>query len=292
MACCFQHAIAVVGIKRLQMYTFNIITPTFCTTYFDNFDYFPINPAQNMSDTLECLMNKLYLCATRHLFKSNYMKKTLLSLSLIVASLGASAQSFSLGYADEFGQPYTTLADGEEVYVNKLEVVDEGYQYELPAYFQYTNLTSSPLDLTMTISLNTEITSDPAPDFVIQFCNASGCQPSYDTPWNYTLAANTTYGNRGFHLAACIWDSNGDEVDLTSDRYLGTWAADVNVKASNGEEMTATFVFENPTGSVEGIHSDIAAPTEYYNLQGIKVANPTSGLYISKQGDKTRKVVF
>ncbi len=213
-------------------------------------------------------------------------------MSLMVASLGASAQSFSLGYTDEFGQPYTALTDGEEVYVNSLEVIDEGYQYEIPAYFQYVNNTSSPIDLTMTITLNEEITSDPAPDFVIQFCNASGCQPTYTTPWNYTLGAGATYGNRGFHLAACIWDASGDEINLDSENYDGTWAADVNVKASNGEEMTVTFIFERSTGGVEGVRAESNATAEYYNLQGVKVANPTSGLYIRKQGNTTRKVIL
>ncbi len=36
---------------------------------------------------------------------------------------------------------------------------------------------------------------------------------------------------------------------------------------------------------------DANAPVEYFNLQGVKVANPTNGLYIMRQGSKTTKVM-
>ena len=34
------------------------------------------------------------------------------------------------------------------------------------------------------------------------------------------------------------------------------------------------------------------APVEYYNLQGVKVANPEKGIFIKKQGNKATKVVM
>ena len=43
---------------------------------------------------------------------------------------------------------------------------------------------------------------------------------------------------------------------------------------------------------VEGIEADeIEAPAEYYNLQGVKVANPENGLYIVKRGNKATKEI-
>lgn len=47
---------------------------------------------------------------------------------------------------------------------------------------------------------------------------------------------------------------------------------------------------ENVQASVGGIEAEDCAPTEYYDLQGIRVANPTNGLYIKRQGDKVEKV--
>ncbi|MBQ9076955.1 MAG: hypothetical protein IJY31_03830, partial [Muribaculaceae bacterium] len=55
-----------------------------------------------------------------------------------------------------------------------------------------------------------------------------------------------------------------------------------------------TFAVEIPTG-VENIESSVAekaidAPVEYYNLQGVKVKNPSNGIYIKVQGNKVSKV--
>jgi len=43
---------------------------------------------------------------------------------------------------------------------------------------------------------------------------------------------------------------------------------------------------------VAGIEVDGNAPVEYYNLQGIRVANPENGLYIVKQGNKVSKRII
>lgn len=44
---------------------------------------------------------------------------------------------------------------------------------------------------------------------------------------------------------------------------------------------------------IEGVVVDDAnAPVEYYNLQGVRVAEPTNGLYIRRQGSKTAKIKF
>lgn len=52
---------------------------------------------------------------------------------------------------------------------------------------------------------------------------------------------------------------------------------------------TTTFVAADAgVGSVEADN----APAEYYNLQGIRVDNPTSGVYVVRQGAKVSKVVL
>lgn len=46
------------------------------------------------------------------------------------------------------------------------------------------------------------------------------------------------------------------------------------------------------SSSVDAIEIEAAdAPVEYYNLQGVRVANPENGLYIMRQGDKVTKVI-
>ncbi len=53
------------------------------------------------------------------------------------------------------------------------------------------------------------------------------------------------------------------------------------------------FTVAGQTSAVEGIEAaDEAAEVEYYNLQGIRVANPGHGFYIKRQGNKTTKVIL
>ena len=41
---------------------------------------------------------------------------------------------------------------------------------------------------------------------------------------------------------------------------------------------------------VNAVEFDENAPVEYYNLQGVKVENPSNGTFIKVQGKKTTKV--
>ena len=50
------------------------------------------------------------------------------------------------------------------------------------------------------------------------------------------------------------------------------------------------FTIDDPT-AIEEIEAE-NAPVEYYNLQGMKVANPEKGIFIKKQGNKATKVVL
>ena len=54
---------------------------------------------------------------------------------------------------------------------------------------------------------------------------------------------------------------------------------------------TITVTYDTATG-IEDTMVDENAPVEYYNLQGVKVANPENGIFIKKQGGRTSKVVL
>lgn len=67
--------------------------------------------------------------------------------------------------------------------------------------------------------------------------------------------------------------------------------------ATDGEKSRAwelrNFVLSgDKLGAVEGIEIDNEVAPVYYNLQGARVANPTSGLYIVVKGNKATKVIF
>ena len=41
---------------------------------------------------------------------------------------------------------------------------------------------------------------------------------------------------------------------------------------------------------LESVAVDNEAPVEFYNLQGVRVANPEAGIYIRRQGSNVTKV--
>ncbi|MBQ9076426.1 MAG: right-handed parallel beta-helix repeat-containing protein [Muribaculaceae bacterium] len=59
------------------------------------------------------------------------------------------------------------------------------------------------------------------------------------------------------------------------------------------DETLGEVIYQEGADGVEGINADAIgqnAPVEYYNIQGIKVNNPTKGIYIKVQGNKATKV--
>lgn len=58
----------------------------------------------------------------------------------------------------------------------------------------------------------------------------------------------------------------------------------------NGIPIKVTFTDGNTSG-LTGVVADENAPVEYFNLQGVRVANPENGLYIRRQGSKVQKVL-
>lgn len=71
-------------------------------------------------------------------------------------------------------------------------------------------------------------------------------------------------------------------------------AKDANAPAQYWNPF-ADFKLEVSTGGagVEGIETEaVAGEVEYYNLQGVRVANPENGMFVRRQGNKTTKVVL
>ena len=62
-------------------------------------------------------------------------------------------------------------------------------------------------------------------------------------------------------------------------------------KNAEGKTIYSTGDAANAFNGVESIEADSNAPIEYYNLHGIKIANPQSGIFIKKQGNRVSKVI-
>lgn len=84
-----------------------------------------------------------------------------------------------------------------------------------------------------------------------------------------------------------------------SSGYVWTPTQDTNVfyLENNAESGMVAFVYakvvfsNTPTG-INGISSDLDAPVEYYNLNGVRVYEPADGIFIRRQGSKVSKVVL
>lgn len=76
-----------------------------------------------------------------------------------------------------------------------------------------------------------------------------------------------------------VWLGLGKNAN-SSDGYWHAWGY-----------QTLTKYDEN--AAVEGVEiEDADAPVEYYNLQGVRVANPSKGIFIVKKGNKATKQAF
>ena len=65
----------------------------------------------------------------------------------------------------------------------------------------------------------------------------------------------------------------------------------VNIAQISQGKYMAMYKFTPGASAIEEIAADNAA-VEYYNLQGVKVANPENGIFVKKQGGKATKVVL
>ncbi len=92
-----------------------------------------------------------------------------------------------------------------------------------------------------------------------------------------------------------------------SGNWTGWAANDFDLSAYNGKTVKVAFCYKNDgnqsvaweirnfalksTSGIADITVDENAPVEYFNLQGVRVANPENGLYIRRQGNKATKVL-
>ncbi|MDE7444012.1 MAG: chitobiase/beta-hexosaminidase C-terminal domain-containing protein, partial [Muribaculaceae bacterium] len=76
----------------------------------------------------------------------------------------------------------------------------------------------------------------------------------------------------------------------------GFFAEFVTLNGDDEQRLDHLYVFlKSVDGSgVDGIEADLVdenAPVEYFNLQGVRVANPANGVFIKRQGHKATKVL-
>ena len=106
----------------------------------------------------------------------------------------------------------------------------------------------------------------------------STASTSIDAAYTATVTCVATPGEGESFMG--WYDENEQEL---SNQETYTYNA-----ANADKTITAKF---SKTTAIEEVGVDAGAAV-YYNLQGVKVANPENGIFIKKQGNKTTKVVL
>lgn len=94
------------------------------------------------------------------------------------------------------------------------------------------------------------------------------------------------------------WEIHLDNspLDVKSIYKITLKAAQGSLQWSNYEYIDNTdftfYVLFGPENESNGINSiEEEGITEYYTLSGVKISNPSSGIYIEKKGKKVRKII-
>ena len=101
--------------------------------------------------------------------------------------------------------------------------------------------------------------------------------------------------NAGFDDSAYYFSSPNDpgkmEFGTAGDHKWNITEAGPYRITANVADMTISFV-KDPSAGISSVETGKDAPAEYFTLSGVKVTNPTAGVYVKRQGGKTVKVVL
>ncbi|MDE5791628.1 MAG: hypothetical protein K2H96_10435 [Muribaculaceae bacterium] len=98
-----------------------------------------------------------------------------------------------------------------------------------------------------------------------------------------TLSANVAE-NMAFEFSGSYgWEQNHDEVVIKAEATFDF--------SFGGKTYNLTLYFDKDPSGVNDVMFDSNAPVEYFDLQGRRVANPSQGLYIIRQGSKVTKSI-
>lgn len=106
-----------------------------------------------------------------------------------------------------------------------------------------------------------------------------------------TNGAENVTSNMGIYPANGLGNFKNDHFNTTLCVNSRQTGVDVWV-CVYGQGVAYYYYGEDGITGVENLEVEVNIPAEYYNLQGVKVVNPSNGLFIKKQGDKVTKVIL
>ncbi len=184
-----------------------------------------------------------------------------------------SAQNLTLAVD---GQP---VANGDVVTSNTVD--GDLYDPEWPSIQLKPEVTAkSDADLDITVEMKNTGTIN------LQMCWPTQCQMCQ--PGKSVTASGELSADKDTNLTI---DSAWMDYE-EGKTYAGSCEITAYPSSNPSQAITFTLNMEYPsTNAVEGIETDANAPAVYYNLQGVRVENPSQGIYIVKRGNKVTKQV-
>ena len=191
------------------------------------------------------------------------------------------------------------VKEGDEIELTELETTVMGDR--IVAHMKLTNLTSNPIDA-LVLGEFLELAQAPTPTgnaasmpaFCFGSCYGIPSEVGVEGGGDCIFQPNEVKeGDMGAHVeyfpayeGMGYWD--------VQELYPGVSILKFTLKNKDNESDAISFTFKfNYTGenAIDGIEADNAA-AEYYNFQGVKVANPEKGgMYIVRRGAKVSKEI-
>lgn len=223
------------------------------------------------------------------------MKKSLLFAAFALAAATASADYTEYFTVSYHGEP---VANGATIVVSQPEREENGMMDYLP----HINVEFTNLDAEEPTWFGGSYWYDtPGRDECIgtaSICSNANCYPANANPDNIgeLEALDILLGDDAFewqpHLEKVPADKKFTQtyrltMCVKEENIINT-AGDVEYLPIEGSEFTMYIKYTNEGNAIGEIDVETAAP-EYFNLQGVKVAEPENGLYIVKRGAKVSK---
>ena len=204
------------------------------------------------------------------------MKKFTLMAAFAAMTLGAAAQNVAVTSSVTEGD----IANGATVDVPW----QIGFEMEGMTMFEW-----NPHFTVRSLSgMSEEITVYATSSITAQLCWPSNCQAIMGD--NEVNATGTVDGNGSdLQFDRSDWDYEGGSTP--SEANAGTGC--LRIIDSDNNEIVINVVWSLGSGSgVQTIDTDIDAPAEYYSLTGVRVNNPSKGIYIVKRGNKVTREIL
>lgn len=171
------------------------------------------------------------------------------------------------------------VADKDIENGSTLTVAADGFKYEYGVWESATNFKvnvdgNARIDCTSTSSNLT-------------ICDEEGqCHMFNGEGTDLKFGADFPMGTKGYDLHATVDPVNGEELP----DFKATFTATIT---SGSNQFKFTIQFDTKSTALDEISVDNSAEAVYYNLQGVRVANPEVGnLYIRVADKKAAKVIF